>query len=54
MGWYAHTLEGLIECYVLALPFFRTSLLADLVFVGVLFGAYEYFLSKRVLAKEAF
>lgn len=51
-GWYPHTVEGFISCYVMALPFFRTSLLANLLFVGVLFGVYEYFLSKKVLAQE--
>jgi hypothetical protein len=52
LGWYPHTLRGLIECYILALPFFRTSLLADILFVGILFGTYEYFLSRRLLAQK--
>ena len=50
MGWYPRTLEGLVHCYTLALPFFRTSLLANFIYVGILFGVYEYF-SKRVLAR---
>lgn len=37
---YAHTLQGLIDCYVAALPFLRTSLIADLLFSAALFGAY--------------
>lgn len=30
--WYPHTLEGFIACYLVALPFYRNTLLADLVF----------------------
>jgi hypothetical protein len=52
VGWYPHTWEGLIKCYILALPFFRTSLFANLFFVGVLFGIYECFLSKRFLLQH--
>ncbi|MBL0057179.1 MAG: hypothetical protein IPP31_13565 [Chitinophagaceae bacterium] len=37
---YPQTAQGLRDCYVSALPFFRTSLIADLVYSGVLFGAY--------------
>jgi hypothetical protein len=33
------TLEGLLACYVHALPFFRNALLGDLFFTTVLFGA---------------
>lgn len=40
-SWYPHTLAGLLWCYTLALPFFRNTLLGDLFFTGVLFGAYE-------------
>lgn len=39
---YAHTLEGLVQCYYNALPFFRNTLLGDLVFTGVLFGAFAF------------
>lgn len=37
---YTRTLEGLAQCYVNALPFFRNTLAGDLVYVGLLFGAY--------------
>ena len=54
MGWYPRTMEGLITCYILAIPFFRTSLLANLIYVSVLFGAYEFFLRKtKVVVKQA-
>ena len=37
---YTQNFSGFINCYVGALPFFRNSLFADLVYSGVLFGAY--------------
>jgi len=45
-GWYSYTAAGLLKCYIAALPFFRTSLLADFIYVAVLFGTYEYILRK--------
>jgi hypothetical protein len=41
MGWYPHTLAGLQQCYVMAIPFLRYTLLGDLAYVAVFFGAYE-------------
>jgi hypothetical protein len=41
-GMYPHTLGGLAHCYAMALPFLRTSLLADLFYSFVLFGLYEF------------
>jgi uncharacterized membrane protein YbaN (DUF454 family) len=38
---YPHTLAGLTSCYINALPFFRNTLLGDLFYAGMLFGAYE-------------
>ena len=38
---YAHTLNGLMESYWLALPFFRNSLIGDFFFVGILVGSME-------------
>ena len=38
VGFYPHTLAGLAECYTLAIPFFRNSLVGDFLSVGVLFG----------------
>lgn len=37
---YAHNSAGLMESYVAALPFFRNSLVGDLLYTGVLFGTY--------------
>lgn len=40
-NWYPHTLDGLIQSYTLAIPFFRNTLLGDLGYTVVLFGGYE-------------
>jgi len=40
-SWYEHSLAGLINCYIMAIPFFRNSLLGDLFYTGILAGAYE-------------
>ena len=39
--WYAKNLSGIIQCYLMALPFFRNTLLGDLFYVTAFFGAYE-------------
>ena len=47
---YAHNLAGLTQSYIMAIPFFRNSLLGDLFYVGLLVGSYEaigYFLLKK-------
>lgn len=44
---YPKTLNGLSQCYLMALPFFQNSLLGDLFFLGVLFFSYKYFLEPR-------
>jgi hypothetical protein len=50
---YSQNFSGFINCYIAALPFFKTSLIADMVYSGVLFGAYYYiqnFAVKKSLA----
>jgi hypothetical protein len=37
---YAQNFGGFVGCYIGALPFFKTSLIADLLYSGVLFGVY--------------
>jgi hypothetical protein len=54
--WYPHTLEGLGECYVAGLPFFRWTLLGDASYVVLLFGGLalvEYFAPSLVLRQDA-
>ncbi len=38
---YPKTLEGLVQCFVLAIPFFGNSLLSTMIYSAVLFGVYE-------------
>ena len=40
-GMYEMTLLGLTKCYVLAIPFFRNTLIGDLFYTGMMFGGYE-------------
>lgn len=49
---YTQDANGFIQCYVNALPFFRTSLIADLVYSTVLFGTY-YLVTNFVIKKQA-
>lgn len=39
---YPHTMEGLINCYVAALPFFRNTFFSDLFFTFIFFGIIEW------------
>lgn len=47
---YPKTLTGLLECYIAAIPFFRNTILGDLVYTGVFFGGYEIVL--RIMKYE--
>jgi hypothetical protein len=49
LGWrmYPATWDGLITCYVAALPFYRNSLLASVAYTVVLFGANEIYRRKH-------
>ena len=38
---YPQTLDGLISCYTLAIPFFQSTLIADMIFASALFGGHE-------------
>lgn len=40
-GMYAKTLTGLIHCYVMALPFFRNSLIGDFFYGFIFYYGYE-------------
>lgn len=47
---YAHDFSGLTQSYIMAIPFFRNSLLGDLFYVGLLVGTYEtigYFILRK-------
>lgn len=51
---YPKSLLGLIECYILAIPFFRNTLLGDLTYTGIFFGSYEYLFSFMPKNKPTF
>ncbi|MDD5146775.1 MAG: hypothetical protein PHN39_03520 [Candidatus Pacebacteria bacterium] len=55
--WYAKTFAGLINCFFLALPFFRSTLLGDLFYTITFFGLYglvnDWFLARQKKAEEA-
>jgi hypothetical protein len=38
---YPKTFPGLVACYVAAIPFFRNTLLGDLIYTAVLFGGFR-------------
>lgn len=42
---YTHSLSGLILCYTMAIPFFRNTVLGDLFYSALFFGAYSFGLS---------
>ena len=52
---YPHTWQGLLNCYIMGLPFFRNTLMGDLFYVGALFGLMEfavYITNKYAYKKE--
>ncbi len=49
-GMYPLTLAGLVQCYTLALPFFKYTVLGDMVYVAALVGGLEV-LTRQVLGK---
>jgi hypothetical protein len=50
---YPRTAEGLWQCYVMALPFFRTALMGDLIFSAGLFGAWMLLTAPQPAAAPA-
>lgn len=40
-GMYPHSLSGLVEAYILAIPFYRNTILGDLFYTGAFFGGWE-------------
>lgn len=40
LGYYGHTVSGLVQCYVMAIPFFKGTLLGDLFYNAAFFGSY--------------
>lgn len=50
-NWYPHTVQGFLNCYTLAIPFFRNSFFGDIIYTAVLFGAYELALKRFDVGK---
>lgn len=43
---YPHTMGGLRQCYILAIPFFRSSLLSTVAYSLVFYAGYEWMLKR--------
>lgn len=50
--WYAKTIVGLADCFIMALPFFKNTLLGDIFYASVFFGSFE--LIKILIIKTVF
>ena len=54
LTWYPHTIDGLRQCYILAIPFFRSTLVSSVAYSLVFYAAYEWLLKRsqgKVLAR---
>jgi len=54
--WYVKTFSGLIHCYIMALPFFKNSLLGDVFYGFVFFSSYELariWIRKKIEVKKS-
>jgi len=40
-SWYPKTFSGIIQCYLMALPFLKNTAIGDLFYVSLFFAAYE-------------
>lgn len=53
---YSKTVAGLVQCFYMAIPFFRNTMAGDLFYVGIFFGLYELValvLKKRIPVKKS-
>ncbi len=50
-NYYPKTWAGLVQCYVMAIPFLRGTLLGDLMYTGLFFAAFE--MARFVMARMA-
>ena len=44
---YEKTISGLMQCYIMAIPFFRNALVGDLMYSGIFFGGFALVKSLR-------
>lgn len=47
---YPLTFAGLVQCFYMALPFFRSTLVSDFLYSGILFGVYA--LARRMVVRD--
>ncbi|PIU41562.1 MAG: hypothetical protein COS99_04775 [Candidatus Omnitrophica bacterium CG07_land_8_20_14_0_80_42_15] len=52
LTWYPRSITGLINCYTLAIPFYRSTLLGGIMYTAAFFGLYE--LSARAIRNTKF
>lgn len=54
-SFYPHTLQGLMNSYMMGLPFFRNTLMGDLFYTGAMFGLMEAVLltTKKIAIKKS-
>ena len=48
VGFYEHTINGLILCYTLAIPFFTYTLVSTFIFSGIIEGIYRFYKKKSL------
>ena len=53
-NWYPHSTSGLLWAYTLGLPFFRNTLLGDLGYTVLLFGAYQFVVTHSSVARISY
>lgn len=46
---YSHDLAGLLRSYEMGLPFLKNAIFGDLVYTGMLFGAYEFAVRRSIV-----
>ncbi|PIY90841.1 MAG: hypothetical protein COY72_01325 [Candidatus Nealsonbacteria bacterium CG_4_10_14_0_8_um_filter_35_10] len=54
-NWYPKDFQGFIQCYLMAIPFFKNTVLGDLFYVTLFFGIYqlaEVFIVKKFKVPE--
>ncbi len=54
MGMYSRGLDGLLQSYIMALPFFKWTFLGDLFYVSLFFGSFELAIYIRRKLKDRF
>ena len=50
-GWYGYTFDGLVTCYTMAIPFFRSTIASSVLYSGLLFGCFYF--SERFLLQTS-